>query len=239
MSAAAPALTWSDPDGIGILPDGYDPDGFVRAFGVPRLCLLAGIAYTPGAGREIGPAGAPSGGTPMRRRRARIQRREVERLSPEEQDRRMDAALSNLDALDMRRLAADHPPASYAAGKAAWNAVKAEAERAHVARQMAAIDAYRRRAPSGGRSPEEQASRYLDAIPGAVSGAGLDIALRRAAMAVVCGFALPEAVALALLVREYAPRCQPTPPLHELRRKVRGAARARLTPGYLLAGSRA
>jgi hypothetical protein len=80
----------------------------------------------------------------------------------------------------------------------------------------------------------ERASKYLAAIPGAISGSGGHATTFRAALALVRGFALPEDEALRLLVEEFNPRCGPAWSLRELRHKVKQAAqRGLLEPGWL------
>lgn len=74
-------------------------------------------------------------------------------------------------------------------------------------------------------SPMERARHYVDKIPGAVSGAGGHAQTFSAAVAVVNGFALPEAQALEIL-REYNGRCEPPWSEADLLHKVRSAARS-------------
>jgi hypothetical protein len=79
-----------------------------------------------------------------------------------------------------------------------------------------------------------RAKAYLENVPGAISGSGGHAATFRAAVALVRGFALELDDALALLVSDYNPRCQPPWSVHELRHKVRQAhQRARSPFGWL------
>jgi hypothetical protein len=80
-----------------------------------------------------------------------------------------------------------------------------------------------------------RASKYLARMERAISGSGGHAATMRAAVAMVRGFALPPDDALALLEREYNPRCQPPWSQWELRHKVRQAhARGRMPFGALV-----
>jgi hypothetical protein len=80
----------------------------------------------------------------------------------------------------------------------------------------------------------DRASRYLAAMPAAISGSGGHRATFAAACALVRGFALSEDDALALLVAEFNPRCAPMWSIRDLRHKVRQAhQRARLPFGFL------
>jgi hypothetical protein len=89
----------------------------------------------------------------------------------------------------------------------------------------------------GSASPLSRASAYLATLPASVSGSGGHLALWTAAKALVVGFELGEADALALLANEFNPRCQPPWPNGALRHKVRSAAAdTRSTRGWLLAG---
>lgn len=195
-------------------------------------------------GDEIGPTGAPPGCTPMRRSRARIQRREVERVSPEEQDRRWAAMLDNLEALNLARLRERWPLDGGGEGPRALailaDAAKAR-EAARLAQETARITAERKRlgleAAGGGSDVLERASRYLAAIPGGSSGQGRSNGAFGVAVALVRGWALPEGVALSMLEREYAPRCKPRWTHRELVGMVRRASRATRTGyGWLLEG---
>ena len=80
----------------------------------------------------------------------------------------------------------------------------------------------------------ERARRYLAKMDGSVSGSGGHNACFAAAVAMVKGFDLPEAVALELLRSEFNPRCAPAWSERELLHKVRQAARANSEAGYLL-----
>jgi hypothetical protein len=80
----------------------------------------------------------------------------------------------------------------------------------------------------------ERARAWLAHAEPAISGAGGHRQAFKVASAVVRGFELPEADALALLSEEWNPRCEPPWSAWELKRKVREAAtRARLAPGWL------
>ena len=70
----------------------------------------------------------------------------------------------------------------------------------------------------------ERASRYLDAMPEAVSGQAGHSKTYAAAAALVNGFGLDQGAALDLLWTRYNPRCQPRWSEKELRHKVRDAA---------------
>ncbi len=88
--------------------------------------------------------------------------------------------------------------------------------------------------PLGLASRVRRASRYIAAMPPAISGSGGHVACFRVALALVQGFALPHEVALRLLVQEYNPRCQPAWSSHELRHKIASAAlRGRRPTGWL------
>lgn len=81
----------------------------------------------------------------------------------------------------------------------------------------------------------ERASRYLASMPPAIQGSDGSGATMRAAVAMVRGFALDDADALALLVHEFNPRCVPPWSARELQHKVASAAKAtRAGLGYLL-----
>jgi hypothetical protein len=86
----------------------------------------------------------------------------------------------------------------------------------------------------------ERASKYLERMPGAISGSGGHSATFKAACVLMRGFGLPADVALQLLVDEYNPRCAPPWSLPELRHKVRQAyQRSRLPFGFLVNKGRA
>lgn len=74
------------------------------------------------------------------------------------------------------------------------------------------------------RAVLERASRYLDAMPEAVSGQAGHSATYAAASAMVNGFGLDQGTALDLLLSRYNPRCRPEWNERELRHKVRDAA---------------
>jgi Bifunctional DNA primase/polymerase, N-terminal len=84
----------------------------------------------------------------------------------------------------------------------------------------------------------DRASRYLAAMPAAVSGQGGHLATFRAAIVLVRGFALDPTIALDLLAREYNPRCRPPWRLHDLAHKVASATWARVQTGYLIGPDR-
>jgi hypothetical protein len=87
-------------------------------------------------------------------------------------------------------------------------------------------DAYDRR--------HERARRYLERMPGAVSGSGGHATTFRAAVALVRGFELEPDDALRLLVDVHNPLCAPPWSLPELRHKVRQASeRGRVPFGTL------
>jgi hypothetical protein len=80
-----------------------------------------------------------------------------------------------------------------------------------------------------------RAQRYLDTLPGAISGKGGHLATWRAALVLVRGFALPSDFALEILVTSYNPRCSPPWSLGELEHKISCAATDATVPvGYLL-----
>lgn len=76
----------------------------------------------------------------------------------------------------------------------------------------------------------DRASRYLRAMPPAISGSGGHLATFRAAVALVRGFGLPEQEALSLLMRDFNPRCQPPWSERELRHKITSAAKQSTRP---------
>jgi KaiC/GvpD/RAD55 family RecA-like ATPase len=78
----------------------------------------------------------------------------------------------------------------------------------------------------------ERARKYLDRLPGAVSGQNGHGATFRAACVLILGFCLPEQAALQLL-QEYNQRCQPPWTEKELTHKVRQAAKQPGQRGYL------
>lgn len=81
----------------------------------------------------------------------------------------------------------------------------------------------------------ERARKYLDTMAPAISGAGGHAATWRAANAMVRGFSLDPADALALLVQDYNPRCQPEWTVNELKHKVTQALRRGRHPfGFLV-----
>ncbi len=97
------------------------------------------------------------------------------------------------------------------------------------------------RAAHGGKEEamtiHDRARAYLARMPVSVSGAGGHVAAFSAAMALVKGFALDEATALALLV-EWNASCLPPWTEADLRHKLRSAASSSGKPsGYLLRDS--
>lgn len=79
--------------------------------------------------------------------------------------------------------------------------------------------------PSGSRlDASERASRYLATMDAAISGSAGHTALWRAACVLVRGFSLDRSTALALLEREYNPRCVPPWEPRDLAHKVDQAA---------------
>ncbi|HSY24906.1 MAG TPA: hypothetical protein VK841_22430, partial [Polyangiaceae bacterium] len=79
-----------------------------------------------------------------------------------------------------------------------------------------------------------RAARYLERMPGAISGSGGHAATFAAACAMVRGFELDPADALELLAAIHNPRCSPPWSVRELRHKVKSAhQRATLPFGYL------
>jgi hypothetical protein len=84
-------------------------------------------------------------------------------------------------------------------------------------------------------SPFDRARAYLARIPGAVSGESGHTQTFMAATALVVGFALDEGEALALLMSDYNPRCDPPWTERELVHKVSSALKqSRRERGYLL-----
>jgi hypothetical protein len=80
----------------------------------------------------------------------------------------------------------------------------------------------------------DRARRYLEKMPGAISGSGGHATTFRAAVAMVRGFALDPDEALRLLVEVHNPLCAPPWSEPELRHKVKSAVtRARLEHGWL------
>lgn len=88
-------------------------------------------------------------------------------------------------------------------------------------------------------SPYERARAYLAHIPGAVSGQAGHTQTFLAATALAVGFALDESDALALLLADYNPRCEPQWSERELAHKVSSAVRqSKRERGYLLSAQR-
>ena len=80
----------------------------------------------------------------------------------------------------------------------------------------------------------DRARRYLERMPGAISGSGGHATTFRAAVAMVRGFGLETDDALRLLVEVHNPLCAPMWSERDLRHKVRQAAqRGRLEHGWL------
>jgi putative DNA primase/helicase len=82
----------------------------------------------------------------------------------------------------------------------------------------------------------KRAQAWLAKVPGAIQGQNGSGATYAAACGLVHGFALSESDALALLLADYNPRCEPTWTERELRHKVEDAARKQHDQprGYLL-----
>ena len=81
----------------------------------------------------------------------------------------------------------------------------------------------------------ERARRYVDRMPPALQGSGGSSQTFKAAVALVRGFALHADDALAILVQDYNPRCQPEWSLWELKHKIRQAVqRSRQPYGFLV-----
>lgn len=81
----------------------------------------------------------------------------------------------------------------------------------------------------------KRASKYLAAVPGAISGSGGHHQTWAAAHAMVVGFDLTSSEAFALLSSEYNPRCQPPWTERELRHKIESAEKDTRKPrGWLL-----
>lgn len=81
---------------------------------------------------------------------------------------------------------------------------------------------------------EENARRYIAAMPEAISGSGGHGATWSVAVALARGFALSEDATFRLLWNEYNPRCQPAWTERALRHKAKQAQSARVPLGYLL-----
>lgn len=82
-----------------------------------------------------------------------------------------------------------------------------------------------------------RAMKYLEAIPGAVSGDSGHKTTFSAAVALVRGFQLSPRDALGLLIELYNPRCLPPWTHVELAHKVKQAARGQMAMGRLVAQS--
>ena len=81
----------------------------------------------------------------------------------------------------------------------------------------------------------ERARMYLERMDPSISGSGGHTALYRAAVAMVRGFQLEPDDALALIVTDYNPRCQPEWTVFDLRHKVRSAVKSGKMPFGALA----
>lgn len=210
----------SELDPVGFLPEGYDPDTYIREYGPEALCALIGIPYAP----------APLRPRPTRLRlRARIQRREVERLTPEEQDRRMSAILDNLDRLAEVRFQRAHEAALILAAE--WEREEQAAAAKRAALQLEQIQAARAAAPatSQGIDPVARARRYVAPIDGAAKGQDRSGAAFGVAVHLMRGFALSERDGLEILA-EWNGRCAPPLPERELLFIVRRATNASAGP---------
>lgn len=84
----------------------------------------------------------------------------------------------------------------------------------------------------------ERARRYVSKMPPAIDGAGGSLATLNVAAVLVKGFALPEDVALDVLLTDYNPRCRGPWSEKELRHKLESALRGPRQLGYLLEGRR-
>ena len=80
----------------------------------------------------------------------------------------------------------------------------------------------------------ERATKYIAALPSAISGENGHGAAFAAARAAVRGFALPADAAFSLLWGEFNPRCEPPWTEAELRHKVDDAAKGSGDRGYLI-----
>jgi predicted P-loop ATPase len=81
----------------------------------------------------------------------------------------------------------------------------------------------------------KKASLYLAKMPPAISGSGGHDATYKAAVILVKGFSLSEDQALAMLMAEYNPRCQPAWTEKELRHKIKDAMRSSTLPDGFIA----
>jgi hypothetical protein len=138
----------------------------------------------------------------------------------------------------LARIRRDERSGKAARDRAILTARDGRLQRERYAAQLAAM-AHIPAAPPGSLSPLDRASRYLAACSPAVSGQGRSNTAWSVTNIVTRGFALADADALDLLAREYAPRCQPTIPLAELRGMVRRAGRGSKPPwGCMLTEAR-
>ena len=88
-------------------------------------------------------------------------------------------------------------------------------------------------------APYQRACAYARKTPGAVAGQGGSLATFKLAVALVKGFGLSEEQALAVMQKEYNPRCEPPWSESELRHKLRYASTAgRIAAGSLMAVGR-
>lgn len=85
----------------------------------------------------------------------------------------------------------------------------------------------------------QRARRYLEKIPGAVSGDGGHTATFNAVAHVMIGFDLDPDTTLSIIVSDYNPRCDPPWPERELLHKIRSVAETcKRERGYLLQADR-
>jgi hypothetical protein len=201
FSASAPAL-----------PDGHDPDSFIRAHGPNALAALLGIEFPiPDPIGDAFDAWAAA--------------------HPEEAAFRL-AWPARCDAAAAVRFRQREAAGESMRDLAVLDEMRARAERDRHAAELARIAAERARLvgkQTDAGDVTARASSYLAAM-GAESGGAW-----KAALALVRGFALDEGAALGLLATEYAPRYHRALPRAELIGMVRRASRATRTGyGWLL-----